>query len=219
MESRLTIEASGVGKMFNRRTIFSDITFSLGERQALGLTGRNGSGKSTLIKILAGVLSPSRGSVAMTFNGVKLGPHAFFPFIGFVSPYLQLYDEFSGMENLEFAQRIRGARSSSVRPEELLERVNLLPRKDDLVRTYSSGMKQRLKYAFALLHAPPVLFLDEPTSNLDRDGIDIVYEIIRQQKDRGIVIIAANDQEDLKLCDSLISVEQPSATLRKEKGS
>jgi heme exporter protein A len=168
------------------------------------------------MKILAGVLSPTTGEVTLAEGGVNIPQAERYRRIGFVAPYLQLYDEFTAMENLEFADSILNAGRSREELEGLLARVNLLPRKADLVRTYSSGMKQRLKYAFALVHEPPLLFLDEPTSNLDRDGIAIVRDIVREQKNRGMVVIATNDQEDLQLCDSLVSVERAPAGRPKE---
>ena len=208
MTKSLTLSALDIGKVFSGRTIISGISFSLESRQSLGLTGPNGSGKSTLLKILAGVLSPTSGIVALTEGGSGIPEGDRFRHIGFVAPYLQLYDEFTAMENLEFTDQIRGAGKSREELESLLERVKLLPRKADLVRTYSSGMKQRLKYAFALVHKPPLLFLDEPASNLDRDGIAIVRDIILEQKSRGMVVIATNDQEDLQFCDSVVSVDR-----------
>ena len=203
----VTLAAKDVGKMFNRRPVLAGISFSLSSGESIGLTGRNGSGKSTLIKILAGVLSPSKGSVGIAMDSNPVSPADVFEHVGLVSPYLQLYDEFSAIENLEFAANVRGFTADRGRLEDLLARVNLLHRGNDLVRTYSSGMKQRLKYSFALLHAPPILLLDEPSSNLDRDGTAIVHTIIRDQKERGITVIATNDQEDLQFCDSTVSVE------------
>jgi heme exporter protein A len=216
MTNALTLSANGIGKVFAGRTIISGISFSLQSMHSLGLTGRNGSGKSTLLKILAGVLSPTSGDVTLEESGREVPQGERFRHIGFVAPYLQLYDEFTAMENLEFTASIRGAGKSRGELENLLELVNLLPRKSDLVRTYSSGMKQRLKYAFALVHKPPILFLDEPTSNLDRDGIAIVREIVREQKKRGILVIATNDQEDLQFCDALVSVEPAAGGSAKE---
>ena len=208
MTEGLTLSARNIGKVFAGRTIIAGISFELPTRSSIGLTGRNGSGKSTLMKILAGVLSPTSGEVTLAEAGAAIPPGERYRRIGFVAPYLQLYDEFTAMENLEFADRILDGGRSREELEGLLARVNLLPRKADLVRTYSSGMKQRLKYAFALVHEPALLFLDEPSSNLDRDGIAIVREIVREQKGRGMVVIATNDQDDLQLCDSLVSVER-----------
>jgi heme exporter protein A len=87
-----------------------------------------------------------------------------------------------------------------------MDQLNLAGREDDNVRTYSSGMRQRLKYVFALLSNPEILVLDEPTSNLDSDGIDRVYEIMRIQKNKNILLIATNDQDDLKFGDFQIAV-------------
>ena len=89
---------------------------------------------------------------------------------------------------------------------ELMKRFNLQGREDDQVKTYSSGMRQRLKYIFALLGDPKILILDEPTSNLDSKGIDIVYDIMNEQKKNNILVIATNDQSDLKYGDFQVEV-------------
>ena len=97
--------------------------------------------------------------------------------IGFVSPYLFLYDEFTAEENLLHFSNIRGISFNKERSDFLLNELNLIDRKNDLVRGYSSGMKQRLKFIFALLHQPALIILDEPTSNLDNTGKEKVYEV------------------------------------------
>jgi heme exporter protein A len=202
----ILFEATGLTKLFNRRRIFADVAFQLGAGQALGVTGRNGSGKSTLVKILSGVLSPTRGEVSLQRAGELVPPIDRYRHIGLVSPYLQLYDEFTGWENLDMVRNVRGIRAPDAFLAQLLERVNLKDRSHDLVRTYSSGMKQRLKYAFALVHEPAILILDEPTSNLDRDGIRTVYGIMEEQKARGILVVATNDTEDLAYCEQLVDL-------------
>jgi len=195
-----------IAKTFNRRKIFSEISFSLNKSDSLAITGRNGSGKSTLLKILANVLSPTKGEIEMKIADKIVKPTDYFAYLGLVSPYLQLYDEFSGWENLDIFRRIRGVDASDDYLTELLRRVNLWERRNDYVRTYSSGMKQRLKYAFALIHRPPILLLDEPTSNLDTEGISTVYQIMEEQKKRGIIIIATNDVEDIKICEQVLDL-------------
>jgi heme exporter protein A len=90
----------------------------------------------------------------------------------------------------------------------LLETFLLLNRKDDFVKTYSSGMKQRLKFIFALMHSPQLLLLDEPTSNLDSEGKDKVYSILKKEADTSIIIIASNEESDLEFCSDLIRLEQ-----------
>jgi heme exporter protein A len=123
-----------------------------------------------------------------------------------VSPYLQMYDEFSAAENLKFAMAIRGMRLDRDYADDLLKRVALYQRRDDPVRTYSSGMKQRVKYAFAMIHRPPVLILDEPMSNLDADGITIVRAIMAEHRNAGILIVATNDLTDIEGYDEHVDL-------------
>ena len=121
------------------------------------------------------------------------------------------------LENLEIFKNVRGLDTTEKFIIDLLKRVNLEHRKNDLVRTYSSGMKQRLKYAFALLHQPPILMLDEPSSNLDAEGIASIYQMIEEQKKRGILILATNDVEEQKLCTQVIDLNDSSQADRGNK--
>jgi heme exporter protein A len=205
--STLRLTATGITKEFNRRTIFRDVSASLSPGDSLAITGRNGSGKSTLVKVIAGLLSPSRGTIGYTLDGKPLDPESLRYHIGLVTPYLQLYDEFSGSENLELLSKIRSdAGIDARRIEHVLEEVGLSERRSDFVRTYSSGMKQRLKYAFAVLHQPSLLVLDEPTSNLDHDGIAMVRRFVEQQKKSGMLIVATNDADEAGWCSSVIEL-------------
>lgn len=199
--SRMTIALTGVSREFNRRSIFRDVSFSLGTGDSLVITGRNGSGKSTLVKIVCGLLSPTRGSIAYTCDDKSIEHDNIRNHIGLVSPYLQLYDEFTGIENLDLLSKIRSNKVlEEGRITQVLNDVGLWERRNDFLRTYSSGMKQRLKYAFALVHQPEILILDEPTSNLDADGIDMVRRSVQEQKKRGILILATNDAEEATWC-------------------
>jgi heme exporter protein A len=172
----------------------------LRQHNTLIITGRNGSGKSTLVKILSDVLKPDEGTVEIIAGdpGTKRQRSSY---IGLVSPYLQMYDEFSASENLLLCMAMRGLRPDPVRVNEVLDEVSLGPRKNDPVRTYSSGMKQRLKYAFALVHRPPLLILDEPMSNLDAEGTGMVQRVIDRQLQKGIVIVATNNQSEIPSYD------------------
>ncbi|MCX6135193.1 MAG: ABC transporter ATP-binding protein [Ignavibacteriales bacterium] len=205
--SSMTLTLSDVSKEFNRRSIFRDVSFTLGRSDSLAITGRNGSGKSTLVKLLCGLLSPTKGTIAYTLDGKSIEHDNVRNHIGLVSPYLQLYDEFTGWENLELLSKIRSDRVlEKGRIEEVLQDVGLWERKDDFLRTYSSGMRQRLKYAFALIHKPDILVLDEPTSNLDSDGIEMVKRRAMDQKKDSILIVATNDAEEVTWCEKSISL-------------
>jgi heme exporter protein A len=199
--ANISLRARNIRKDFNRRVIFREISFELSNRDSLSITGPNGSGKSTLAKILSGLLTPTAGTVSMEVGNASLKAEERRDYIGFVAPYLQLYDEFTGLENLHMASRIRGRSGSFEQNDSLLRRVGLIHRKDDRVGTYSSGMKQRLKYAFALLHNPLILILDEPMTNLDEPGIAVVREIVREQAEVGIVVVATNDVEEARMCN------------------
>jgi heme exporter protein A len=212
---KFQLEANKIKKLFNRRIIFNNINFKLENGSALAITGRNGSGKSTLVKIIAGVLSPSSGLVSISINENEIKAIDTFKHIGFVSPYLQLYDEFTAVENLDIFAKVRSLNIQREFILDLLKRVNLYDRRVDFVRTYSSGMKQRLKYTFALLHRPELLILDEPRSNLDAEGISIVSEIIKEQKQKGATLIATNDSEDLLLCENVINLDDQKNNMNK----
>jgi heme exporter protein A len=192
----LRLVTHGLRKAFNRRIVFENIDTSVSEGETLLIAGRNGSGKSTLVKILCDVLSPSQGSVDITGAG-PLNAFTRKALFGLVSPYLQLYDEFSAMENLQLAAALRGLHGDARIHEELLARVALDPKRADPVHGFSSGMKQRLKYALALAHHPRILILDEPMSNLDADGMTIVRGIMTEQRTRGILVVATNDLSDI----------------------
>ena len=190
----LRLRAHQLSKTFNRRVIFRDVSFRLEKGTTLLITGRNGAGKSTLVKIIGGVLTPSGGSVEL--GGAAAGERTH-NLVGFVSPYLQLYDEFSARENLRLALAIRGLPRREEDADKLLSTVGLSHRADDPVRTYSSGMKQRAKYAFALVHRPPVLILDEPMANLDTEGCALVRNVMTRHRQEGILIVATNDMTDI----------------------
>ena len=200
-----TLSASRLKKVFNRRVIFEDISFSVGISQTLLITGRNGSGKSTLLKTLCGLLTPTAGTIH--FGGKGGGEVDRLASVGMVSPYLQMYDEFSAEENLTLSLSIRGRAPDRERAEAMLEKVGLHARRKDPVRTYSSGMKQRVKYAFALIHDPSILMLDEPTANLDAQGIDMVRRIMEEQRRTGILAVATNDLSDVEQYDEQVNLD------------
>ncbi len=210
----ISLQASEVKKVFHKRIIFSGIKFSLQEGNSLAIIGRNGSGKSTLVKIIAGILSATSGETSIIVDRNSIPQADIFRHIGFVAPYLQMYEEFSAFENLQIFRKVRGIDISDDHVNTLLKKISLEHRKNDLVRTYSSGMKQRLKFAFALLHSPPVLILDEPSSNLDAEGISSVFEIVEEQKTHGIVVIATNDEEEAGWCSQCIDLNEGSLLIK-----
>jgi heme exporter protein A len=204
--AKITLEVSNLRKDFDRRPVFKNLNFTLSNSDSLAITGKNGSGKSTLIKVLANTYSQTSGNVSFTIDGKPVERQHFYKYIGFVSPYLNLYDEFTGYENLHFVTKLRGLKSGII--DDVLKRVGLFERRHDLVKIYSSGMKQRLKLAFAIIHSPLILMLDEPTSNLDSEGISAVDNIAEEYKHGRILIIATNDEHERSLCKSDINLSK-----------
>lgn len=189
----ISIQLSNLTKTYNEQVIFSGIKEEVSQESCLVVSGPNGSGKTTLLKIIAGLIRPSSGEMHFNIEDKVIPREEQKNYLGYVSPDLMLYEELSALENLEFFARVRGITQGVRRAEEMLERVQLEKWKDKMVSTYSTGMKQRLKFAFALLHRPLLLLLDEPGSNLDESGHALVQEIIKEQKQRGCIILSTND--------------------------
>ena len=206
MANSYIIEAKKLKKAFGQRLVFNNLDFRFEDNGIYGIAGANGSGKSTLVKIIAGLLSPSAGKLNHSIDEVVIKPEELHNHIGFAAPYLELYNEFSAWENLSLFSEIRGLIFDAVRAELLLKELDIYNRRNDYVKTYSSGMKQRLKFAFAFLHSPSVVVLDEPVSNLDSGGKEIVYGIIKRESRNSIVIIASNEENDLSLCSSVMVI-------------
>lgn len=202
-----SLTADLLRKNFGRRLIFENLSFRYSANGIHGIAGANGSGKSTLVKIVAGISSPSAGKVTHKADGTIVIPEKLHDYIGFVSPYLVMYDEFTAEENLKLVSNIRGMQYNKSRSEWLLEQFGIYNRRNDQVKAYSSGMKQRLKFVFAFLHSPPLIILDEPTSNLDAAGKDSVYKMVSAESKEKIILIASNEENDLSLCSSLIELE------------
>lgn len=203
-----SLSLENIVKYFGRRLVFKEINETFTSGITYGISGPNGSGKSTLVKIIANIISPTRGKVIHKLGDKQIIPEKLHDHIGFVAPYLFLYDEFTAEENLIHFSLIRGIYYDEERAEYLLRKLNLLDRKDDIVRGYSSGMKQRLKFIFALLHKPQCIILDEPTSNLDNDGKEKVYQLITDEAKNNLIIVASNEDSDLQLCKEILEVEK-----------
>lgn len=175
----------------------------------MAVAGWNGSGKSTLLRIIAGLAKPSAGQVEMFFKSESIPRQSKRRFVGMVAPALCLYDELTGLENLEFFCRVRGVDCNGNDCLDIVDRMGLTEHATKMYGDYSSGMKQRLKLAQALLHRPPLLLLDEPGCNLDSKGIRVVEEIISKQSQLGITVIASNEKREIDYAGRIINLSEP----------
>lgn len=194
---QIRIEIDQVGKSYGAHRVLASVSAELRFGDTLVVTGRNGAGKSTFLRIVAGLIRPSVGSVQFWIGDTLLDVQGRQRHLGFVGPDVQLYRELTAYEHLAFVARLHAVALDNLAMEHALVHVGLDGRGSEAVGGFSSGMRQRLRYALALVHQPAVLILDEPTTNLDLSGIAIVDEIVGSARQRGIVIVATNEPRDL----------------------
>lgn len=204
--------ADQVTRSFGTRRVFGPVHLEAGPGRVVGVAGANGSGKTTLLKTLVGLIRPSSGTVLFTGvpegDGAPLVPRDVPWLLGWAGPDLALYGELTAAENLGFFARVAGLKASRERIVAHLAGVGLDSERSLRVptRALSTGQRQRLKLAYATLHEPPFLFLDEPGSNLDEAGRSVVAEVVARQKGRGAVVLASNDPRELALADETVSL-------------
>lgn len=199
-----TLTLTQLGLDYGRRRVLHDVSLELERGQVLVVTGSNGSGKSTLLRVLCGLQRPTTGTVWYRDATTHYTPAQARAAIGWMAPDLMLYRELTGHENLRFFADVRGLDCSADDIEALLDRVGLHGRGADLVATYSSGMTHRLRYAYALLHRPTVLLLDEPSVMLDAQGHALLETVVAAQRAHGLTIIATNDPREQRYADLLV---------------
>lgn len=195
-----TLEALALSKSFGGPPLFSDLSF-VAEKGLTAVTGPNGSGKTTLVKILAGLARPTGGSVRVRRDGQELDGRGRQLALGWAGPDLAFYEDLTAAENLRFFQRAAGTDSSEREQEARLARVGLTQTAGRRAGELSTGMRQRLRIAFALLFDPPLLLLDEPLSGLDAGGRERVLEIVAEKRKVGAVVLASAEARDFAMPD------------------
>ena len=190
-----------------KKPIFPPIDLTLTNQEIKGITGNNGSGKSTLVKMIAGLLQPSTGTISLKINDKEIDSEHIPMHCGLVSPYLHMYEEYSPREHARLFCDLSGIPFDEQYHESLLKLLGMNEKGDEYIRTFSSGMKQRIKYALALIRKPHILLLDEPTANFDEHGIEAFKNIIALHIKRGGgIIIATNESQEAALCDKTIAL-------------
>ncbi len=204
------LTAEKVAKKFNsKKFVFRNIDFSIQNSEIVAVTGHNGAGKSTLLRILAGVWNATEGKISFTYNNNSIEKENYYKYFSFVSPYLNLYEEFTPLEHLEIFAKIRGIDYEKELSENNLKRFKLYSFRNAQIKTFSSGMKQRMKFVLAMQNNSKLLFLDEPTSNLDNEGFETVSNYILEQKTLGCgIILATNDEKEKSLAQRIVALEE-----------
>lgn len=186
------IAFNGVHKRFGQTRILTDFTHEFTTGQAYHVTGPNGSGKSTFLKLVCGHLTPDKGTVAFTRNAKPLTPQELALHMAFCAPYIDLLDEFTGLEQIEFHRTFKPfLPQADVMTE--IRNAGLEHAMDRSLRQYSSGMKQRLKLVLTFLSDAPLLLLDEPCSNLDEAGRKFYASLAERYTTGRLVLVASNN--------------------------
>jgi heme exporter protein A len=170
------INVSGLGKRFGIRWVLRGVSLEVGHGEAVGLLGPNGSGKSTVLRILGTLLNPNAGTASINGLDIVRNASGVREHVGYLAHSPGLYEDLTARENLRFAADMLGLPYAAV--EGTLERVGLAHVAGDRVRGFSAGMQRRLALARLILRAPKVLLLDEPYSNLDAKGVELMNSII-----------------------------------------
>ena len=201
----LLIEASGLGKRFQRDWIFRGLTRTFRPGSATAVLGPNGAGKSTLLNTISGQLLPTEGSLAYSQAGRAVLVEDVPQHLAYAAPYLELLEELTLLELLRFHTQFKPLRPG-ISLDALIELMYLEKARHQLVREFSSGMKQRLKLALALYADAPLLLLDEPTTNLDATGAAWFQEHVRATRAGRTLLLSSNVPAEYGFCDEQLLV-------------
>lgn len=203
----LELRLDNISKSFGTNRVLRDLSLHH-EEGILGISGPNGSGKSTLLRCLGGLLQPDSGSVEWRHSGNVLKQAALREILGYAAPYISLYRELSVMENLRFILRLRKTSVPETDIESLVRWTGLGEVEEKAYGKLSTGQQQRARLCSALVHRPQLLLLDEPGSNLDEEGRELVRRIAdRYGGGENMLVIASNSPSEMALCDRVISLE------------
>ena len=203
----MQIELQGAGKRFNREWIFRQANLQFNKGIAYAITGHNGSGKSTLLQSIGGMLQLSEGKILFSQNGSTLTDEKVYKQVSFCAPYLDVIEEMTLVEFLGFHSQFKSF-INGLSIQQIIDIVDLQAAAQKQIRFYSSGMKQRVKLAQAILSNTAVVLLDEPCSNLDAKGIALYHALIKDYCADRIVIVCSNDEVEYSFCEQKLEMQQ-----------
>ncbi|MGI4020697.1 MAG: ABC transporter ATP-binding protein [Janthinobacterium lividum] len=201
----MEIILENLGRRFNRDWIFRNINYTFSQPETYAILGINGSGKSTLLQILNGSLSPSSGTICFFYQHKNLEIEQVYQHIGLAAPYLELIEEFSLSEMIDFHFQFKKYLNGMDR-KNIIELLHMESSKNKSIRYFSSGMKQRVKLALAFCADTPLLMLDEPTANLDTQGISWYLQLIEKFAANRLTIICSNQEHEYSFCQHRLNI-------------
>lgn len=191
----MNIRAESLGKRFNREWIFKKFDYEFTSDNCYAIIGPNGSGKSTLMQVLWGQTPPSNGKIIYSLAGAFIPEEGIYAHISIATPYMELIEEFTLLEMIQFHFQFKNAKKN-LHAQELMEKMELTHASEKQIMNFSSGMKQRLKLGLAFFSDTPVLFLDEPTTNLDKKSIEWYQRNLIEATKSRLTLIASNQDHE-----------------------
>ncbi len=205
------IQVTHLSKSFGDLQAVKDISFTINKGEVFGFLGPNGAGKSTTINMMSTILPSDSGTILIDGNDLKKHPKICKQLIGVVPQEISLYDKFSAYDNLWFWGSLYKVPPKKLKQNihKLLELIGLSDRKNDLIESYSGGMKRRINIASALLHNPEILFMDEPTVGVDPQSRNRIFEVIETLNGQGMTIVYTTHymEEAERLCNRIAIID------------
>lgn len=200
------IELQQIGKKYRKDWIFRDVNITFESNKSYVIQGPNGSGKSTFLKLCSSYLLPTKGMITHIVENREIPENEIFNHITIAAPYMELPEEFSPLEILDFHMGFKTFYEDMTKTD-FLKLIDLHHAKDKPLNKFSSGMKQRMKLGLAIASQSEMLFLDEPTINLDSNGIKLYKELIhRFHKDRIILVCSNNIKDEFDFCEEAFNI-------------
>ncbi|MFJ8063422.1 ABC transporter ATP-binding protein [Psychrobacillus sp. NPDC096426] len=206
------LQAINLHKKYKNKEVVRHINMQLEAGESVGLLGPNGAGKSTTISMLSSLIMPTSGEVIWNEQSINKNPESLRKVLGVVPQEIALYPELSAKENLHFFGRVYGLKGQLLakRTEEVLQKIGLTDRQNDIVKTFSGGMKRRLNIGAALLHEPSILIMDEPTVGIDPQSRAYILDTVKQLVEEGMTLLyTSHYMEEVELlCDKIYIMDQ-----------
>ncbi len=203
----MNVILDNIGKRYNYEWIFRKVNYEFLEENNYVILGANGSGKSTLLQVITGSMIPSEGSVGYENGLVSMYEESFYRCVSYAAPYLELFEEFTLAESIEFQAKFKPF-YEGLTTHKIVELTGLEKTKGKQLKYFSSGMKQRVRLALAILCDTPILLLDEPASNLDKKAIDWYQRLVTDYSNERLIIVASNQIEhEYPFCNKQVQVE------------
>lgn len=204
----ISVNIDNVGKRHQNQWIFRELNFNFSGTNKIAIVGFNGSGKSTLLQIISGFQNCSEGKVLFNENNLIIEDSNRYKYLSIGAPYIDIPEELNVTEFIDFFEPIKPLKNE-INSKNFAAIAQLDNAKNKAIKYFSSGMKQRVKLAFAILSKAPVLLLDEPLSNLDSIGEKWYHDLIHQYANDKLIFVASNNiPAEISFCDQIININE-----------